>query len=182
MLIDEVKQVWAEADCLISQDKIEACIDELAAKITRDYRERTPVLVCVMNGGLTLAQKLSERLAFPHQMDFVHASRYGDETMGKELTWRAAPRADLLASRHVIIIDDIFDVGITLEAIHEAIDALAVASVASAVLVSKTKARTVEYTPRYVAAEIPDRYVFGMGMDYKGYLRHVQGIYAVKGL
>jgi hypoxanthine phosphoribosyltransferase len=118
------------------------------------------------------------RLGFPLRLDYVHATRYRGTTRGGELEWIKRPRTSL-RDEHVLIVDDIFDEGITLELIARHCRAQGARSVHSAVLVEKQRARQCDYRPDFVGLEVADRYVFGMGMDYKEYLRNVAGIYAV---
>lgn len=181
--IEEVLQVQAEADCLWTSEQIHAAIDSLAADLTRDYAGRNPVLLVVMTGGMMFASELMKRLDFPLSLDYVHASRYGTALSGASMTWKVAPGASL-EDRHVVIVDDILDEGNTLAALLRACEAQGTASLASVVLVDKLHDRKCApgLKAGYTALTVPDRYVFGFGMDYKGYLRNLPGIHAVKGM
>lgn len=175
---DQAVQVYERADRLYSEAQVEAALDRLAADITGVLADQDPILLCVMQGGLVPAGKLLPRLAFPLQLDYVHATRYEGATQGGELRWVARPRRDL-HGRSVLLIDDILDEGHTLAAIHEACRTLGAARVQSAVLVEKRHDRKAAYRADFIGLEVEDRYVFGYGMDYKGYLRNAPGIYAV---
>jgi hypoxanthine phosphoribosyltransferase len=133
-----------------------------------------------MSGAMIPAGILLSHLAFPRHIDYIHASRYRGETSGGELHWRVKPRYEL-QDRVVLIIDDILDEGLTLQAIIEDCKQLGAAEVYSAVLVKKLHQRNVGIEADFVGLEVADRYVFGFGMDYMEYLRNAPGIYAVKG-
>jgi hypoxanthine phosphoribosyltransferase len=177
---EEAKRVSEEAECLYTADEVQAAIDRLAAAITRRVNVQDPLILCVMTGGIILTGQLLPRLRFPLQLDYVHASRYANQTQGGQLTWIARPRVPL-KGRVVIAVDDILDEGITLAEIVKACKADGAAAVYSAVLVNKRHERKNGFNADFVGLEVDDRYVFGFGMDYKGYLRNAKGIFAVKG-
>jgi hypoxanthine phosphoribosyltransferase len=178
---EQVRQVLAEADCLYNQSEVERELDRLAEEITVRHANTNPVVLCVMTGALIPAGHLLTRLTFPLEVDYIHATRYAGQTRGGELNWQTEPDIDL-RDREIIIIDDILDEGVTLAAIVDYCHQQAASRVFTAVLVEKRHERKTGLRADYVGLEIEDRYVFGYGMDYKGYLRNVAGIYAVKGL
>lgn len=180
-LLTEIRQVRAEADCLFTVEQVEAALDRLAAEITAQYQNRNPLVLCVMNGGLIATAGLLQRLDFPLQSDYLHATRYRGETRGGELHWLREP-AHPLAGRAVIVVDDILDEGYTLAAIVEHCRAQGAASVESVALVEKQHTRKHGIEADYIGLAVEDRYVFGYGMDYKDYLRNAPGIFAVKDL
>jgi hypoxanthine phosphoribosyltransferase len=178
-----IRQVMAEADCLYSNAEVEVAIDTMAAAINSEMAESNPVVFCVMNGGLIFSGKLLPKLSFPLELSYLHATRYRNETSGGELFWKAKPEISFI-DRDVLIIDDILDEGHTLGAIIDFCRHAGARNVRIAVLVDKThdrKARP-DLKADYVGMPCVDRYVFGYGMDYKGYWRNAPGIYAVKGL
>jgi hypoxanthine phosphoribosyltransferase len=175
---DEVKAALADAERIHSAAAVDEALDRMADDLTRHYRDRDPVLVCVMTGGLIPAGHLLTRLEFPLQLDYVHATRYQGSTEGGELQWMAGPNLSL-EGRDVILVDDILDGGWTLATIKEELLARGAASVASVVLVSKRVSREVDIEADYVGLEVEDRYVFGFGMDYEEYHRNLRGIYAL---
>ncbi len=177
---EEAKRVSAEADCLYTSEQVQAAIDRLAVSITAAVNGNDPLILCVMTGGIILTGQLLPRLHFPLQLDYIHATRYANQTQGGQLTWIAKPRASL-RGRVVIAVDDILDEGITLAEIVKACKAEGAAAVYSAVLVNKRHDRKNGFNADFVGLEVDDRYVFGFGMDYKGYLRNAKGIFAVKG-
>ncbi|WP_068829704.1 hypoxanthine-guanine phosphoribosyltransferase [Pseudomonas sp. BMS12] len=181
--LSHIRQIMAEADCLFSEAQVEVAIDQVAAAINGELAESNPVVFCVMNGGLIFAGKLLPKLSFPLELSYLHATRYRSETTGGELFWKAKPEISFI-DREVLIIDDILDEGHTLAAIIEFCKHAGASKVHTAVLVDKDhdrKARP-DLKASYVGLSCEDRFIFGYGMDYKGYWRNAAGIYAVKGL
>ncbi|MFC3606878.1 hypoxanthine-guanine phosphoribosyltransferase [Stutzerimonas tarimensis] len=178
-----IRQVMVEADCLYNEEEVEAAIEAVAGQINAELAERNPVVFCVMNGGLIFSGKLLTKLHFPLELSYLHATRYRNQTSGGELFWKAKPEVSFI-DRHVLIIDDILDEGHTLSAIIEFCRHAGAAAVYTAVLVDKDHQRKAspDLKADYVGLSCEDRYVFGYGMDYKGYWRNAPGIYAVSGL
>ena len=181
--LTDMRDVMETADCLISQPEVERALDRMADEITRDLGDRLPVFYCVMNGGLITTGHLLTRLGFPLEVDYLHATRYRGGMRGGELFWRVSPEVPM-AGRDVVIVDDILDEGATLAAILDYCRQAGAASISTAVLVDKQHDRKAVPGLRadYCSLEVADRYVFGFGMDYKGYWRNAPGIYAPKGL
>nr|WP_300312480.1 hypoxanthine-guanine phosphoribosyltransferase [Halomonas sp.] len=181
--LDDMRDVMDNADCLISHDEVERALDRMADEITRDLGDKLPVFYCVMNGGLITTGHLMPRLGFPLEVDYLHATRYRGKTRGGELFWRVSPEIPM-AGRHVVIVDDILDEGATLAAILEYCREAGAQSVSTAVLVDKSHDRKAVpgLKADYCSLEVADRYVFGFGMDYKGYWRNAPGIFAPKGM
>lgn len=174
-------QAWAvyhAADCLHDRGAVEAALDRMAADIGTLLGVRDPLVLCPMTGAVVVTGQLLPRLDFPLTLDYLHATRYQGTLTGGALEWRARP-ATPLAGRHVLVVDDILDRGITLAAILAWCREQGAASVHSAVLVEKSCPREVPVAADFVALHAPDRYLFGFGMDWHGYLRNAPGIYAV---
>jgi hypoxanthine phosphoribosyltransferase len=170
-------EVLGRADCLYPAAAVEASLDSLATRITRELAGRDPLVVCVLTGGVVPFGKLLPRLQFPLEIDYVHATRYGQQLYGGQLQWIAGPRHEP-RGRTVLLVDDILDEGTTLAGIEARYRADGAAAVYKAVLVVKNRPRTHDVKIDFAGLEVPDRYVFGYGMDYKGYLRNAPGIYA----
>lgn len=177
---DDVTAVYNESDCLFDAANINAVLNQMAERITEDLKDKNPLILCVMTGGVIPTGHLLTRLTFPLQLDYVHATRYRGETKGGELHWLHEPSISM-ADREVLIVDDIFDEGVTLKAIADYCKNKGAAQVYSAVIVDKRHNRKTDFKVDYIGVEIEDRYLFGFGMDYKNYLRNINGIYAVKG-
>lgn len=177
--IEEINTVRAGADLLFTEFQVDQAFDRMARDITAKLRHSDPILICVLTGGITPAAKLMQRLDFPLVQDVIHASRYREKTSGSELEWISLPRYSL-RGRTVLIVDDILDEGLTLKAIDEFCSAQGAAAVYSAVLVEKILEHEKCYRAHFVGLEAENRYLFGCGMDYKGYWRNLPGIYACK--
>lgn len=178
-MLNEVQQVFSHAEVLFSESEVESAIDKMAETINLFLAERNPLFLCVMNGGIVLSGKLMTRLNFPLTVDAINASRYCNQTQGGEIEWIQKPRTDL-KNRTVLIVDDILDAGITLRAIYDFCHEQGASSIYSAVLVDKKSVYPKPIRADFVGLEVENRYIFGYGMDYKGYLRNAAGIYACK--
>ncbi|EDY86381.1 hypoxanthine-guanine phosphoribosyltransferase [gamma proteobacterium HTCC5015] len=180
--LNNAMKIYHTAQVLHDEATIAECLDKMAGKITLDYTGLDPLVLCVMNGGLYFTAELTKRLEFPMQVDYLHATRYGDDSVGKEVVWKAMPQAEV-AGRHVLVLDDILDEGYTLAAIQNALQEQGAASVRMAVLTEKQHDRRCEgVNAKYVGLQLPDRFVFGCGMDYKGYFRNLRAIYGIEGI
>ena len=176
---EELNAVLSRANLIYSAEQVSHAIDSMANQLNERLKDTQPLLLCVMNGALVFAGHLMTRLNCFPQVDYVHATRYGDQTSGSTLDWRAYPSNDL-SGRTVVILDDILDEGITLKAIVEYCREQGAKDVMTAVLVQKKHDRCVEgLESDYVGLEVEDKYVFGFGMDYQSQLRHLNGIYAL---
>ncbi len=174
-----VRQVLASASCLFTRLEVEQALDRLAAEIAASLADRDILLLCVMTGGLVPASELFLRLDFPVQLDYLHATRYHGTTGGSELRWVTHPLQSL-RDRVVLVVDDILDEGLTLAAIMDYCRAEGASAVYSVVLVEKLHDRKAsDLQADFVGLKVEDRYVFGYGMDYHGYLRNARGIYAI---
>ena len=174
------QQAWSvlgQADLLYSVDQVEKALDAMASSIIQKLAGTDPLVVCVMTGGVVPFGLLLPKLQFPLQIDYVHATRYGKKLQGGQLQWMSGPHQET-RDRTVLLIDDILDEGATLAGIEARYHAEGAREVYKAVLVMKDRARTHDVKVDFVGLEVPDRYVFGYGMDYKGYLRNAPGIYA----
>lgn len=179
--LEEIERVMAEADCLCSEEDVEGAIDRMAAEITIRLAAACPLVYAVMKGGMVIGGKLLPKLRFPLEADYLHATRYGDRLYGDELHWEVRPCRDM-SGRTVLLIDDILDEGATLAGIIDYCLDQGAEKVLTAVLVEKEHDRKVRgLTGDFVGLRLEDRYLFGYGMDYKGYWRNAPGIYALKG-
>lgn len=174
---EQYQGVRQRAELIVDAAQVEAAIDRMAAEITAACGDKDPLVLCVVTGGIITTGLMMPRLDFALRLDYVHASRYQGETSGGELRWRHRP-AEAIRGEHVLVVDDIFDEGITMAAIVDACHADGAASVQSAVLTEKVRPRATEYRPDIVGLTLPDRYVMGYGLDYRCYFRNAQGIFA----
>ena len=174
----EALAVRTAAVKLASADEIRVVLDRIAGEITEVLADSCPVLLAVMHGGVFTAVELSRRLEFPHEFDYVHASRYGKALTGGDLDWLVRPR-ETLRGRNVVVVDDILDRGRTLAAVLGALADIGVERAYSTVLVEKTIVAS-RPAADFVGLRVPDQYVFGCGMDYKGFWRGLPDVYAVR--
>lgn len=182
MTVDDANRVLAEADLLADETEVSAAIERLATEMTARLAGKRPVMLCVMNGALIFAGQLLTRLVFPLEVEYIHATRYGSRTEGGSLDWVVRPTRDL-EGRTVVLLDDILDEGVTLASIADYCTEAGAAEVLLAVLVDKRHNRKVkpDYRADFTGIETADRFLFGYGLDYKGFWRNAPGIYAVKG-
>jgi len=178
--IGEVQQVRTEAELLFSESEIEAALARMAGAIAAELADKNPLMLTIMVGGMLFAGELAKRMPIPMQLDYLHVTRYRGATSGGEVAW-LGKEPPPLAGRHLLIVDDILDEGHTLKAIVDFCYAQRAASVATAVLLDKHGARKAAIAADHVGFACPSRYVFGFGMDYKGYWRNLPAIYAVRG-
>ncbi len=170
----------AHATEIYSAAEVDAALDRMAAEITETVADSDPVILAVMQGGVFASTELCRRFEFPYQFDYVHGSRYGDQLEGGELNWRVPPSADL-AGRTVVIVDDILDRGLTLADLRLRLAKLGVRKVYSAVLVSKNLHDPIDRPAvDFIGVQADDIYLFGCGMDYKGYWRGIPSLFAVR--
>ncbi len=175
----EYATITANSDVLMSRTEIESAYKRLAEQLDEQFEGELPVILPVMMGGLIPAVGILRHLSIPHRLDYVHTSRYGHDTTGGELYWKVAP-SDSLKHQKVVVVDDIFDQGSTLEAVVNELNRLPVESVTTVVLARKRHDRvTTRLRPVLVGFEVPDRFVFGCGLDYHGGLRHLPDLHAI---
>jgi len=174
----QLQQVLDSADQLYSLVQIDSALDNLAERINQKFSDSNPLLLCVMNGSVVTAGHLLPKLNFPLELDYIHVTRYGEKTVGGELNWLHQPVSDL-KDRVVILLEDIFDRGVTLHALRQYCEQAGAKSVACVTLIDKIHTNKMGELPEFIGMTVPNRYVFGFGMDYKGYWRNAPGIYAV---
>lgn len=180
-LTDEtLRQIRDEAEMLHGPEAVTGALDRMADEITAALDGTLPIVICVLNGGIIPTGHLLTRLAFPLETDYLHATRYRGKTTGdREIVWLCKPHLNL-QGRTVLLVDDILDEGHTLKAISGYCRDSGAAQVYTAVLVEKHHDRRVSgMTADFVGLAVEDRYVFGCGMDYKGYLRNLNGIFTL---
>jgi hypoxanthine phosphoribosyltransferase len=164
---------------IASAREIARALERMAEEITADLAGADPVVLAVMHGGAFAAIELCRRLRFPYELDFVHVTRYARGTRGGEIEWRVRPSAEL-ARRTVLVVDDVLDRGYTLRALGAELEKVGVARQRTAVLVVKRVANP-RARPKvdYRGVEVEDVYLFGCGMDYRGYWRGLPALYAL---
>lgn len=176
------EQAWKmleEAEMICTAEEVDYAIARMAVEIGAALRDRYPLVLCVMNGALLFCGKLLPLLRFPLHLDYVHASRYGEQIDGRHVRWRVEP-GDQVQNRHVLVVDDILDEGNTLAAIKAKVLERGATSCRVAVLIDKAKAQPKPVATDFVGLRIPDRFVFGCGLDAYGSWRNLPALYALK--
>ncbi|WP_153108711.1 hypoxanthine-guanine phosphoribosyltransferase [Propionivibrio limicola] len=175
----EAKDLLANADLIYSAEEVAVAVSRVAGEITQKLGETFPLLLCVMSGGVPFAGQLMTQLNFPLDFDYLHVTRYGQDTSGGALSWRAAPWTPI-KGRTVIVIDDILDEGVTLAAVVDRLKHLGAKACYTAVATDKLNGKNKPIKADFVALTVPDRFVFGYGMDVRGAWRNLPAIYAMK--
>jgi len=177
--LDALWKVLKAADVVCSAEQTTAAVHRLADEITRQMAERFPLVLSVMGGGVVFTGQLLPLLHFPLEFDYVHVTRYRGSMQGGTIQWKVEPRP-LLAGRVVLEVDDILDEGHTMAATRDRILQEGAAAFYSAVLADKDIGREKPVRADFVGVTVPDRYVFGFGMDVESAWRNLPAIYAVK--
>ncbi len=167
-----------QAELICSADKVQAALQRVAREINAALADQHPLVLSVMGGAVVFSGQLLPLLDFPLEFDYLHVSRYGNGQQGGELHWKVAPRENV-AGRVVLVLDDILDEGETLHAIRQRVMELGAAKFYSAVFADKENGKTKPIHADFVGMELPDRFVFGYGMDIHGAWRNLPAIYAV---
>lgn len=177
--LQHAKDILASAEVIYTAEEVAAAVSRVAAEITEKLGETNPLLLCVMSGGIPFTGQLMTQLLFPLELDYLHVTRYGQETTGGALSWRSAPWTSV-KGRTVLVLDDILDEGLTLAAIIERLKELGAEACYTAVATDKLNGKKKPIQADFVALTVPDRFVFGYGMDVRGAWRNLPAIYAVK--
>jgi hypoxanthine phosphoribosyltransferase len=180
--IPDPKNAWRfleDSDRVASAQEVEDAIRRVAREIDARLSAAYPIVLVLMRGAVVFAGRLLPLLRFPLEIDYIDLSRYGTETRAREIAWRVAP-GESVRGRTVLALDDIVDGGNTLQAVRERVLALGAADFASAVLVEKDTGRPKPIAPDFVGLRVPDRFVFGCGMDARGYWRNLPEIRAMR--
>ena len=164
-----------------TEAQVRCAYDRLAAALQPVIDDDPCVLLGIMLGGMLPTARLATMLHGDYVLDYCHVSRYRGGEQGGAIKWLQPPRADL-KDRTVVLVDDIFDEGVTLEYATRRCLALGAGRVVSTVLVRKRHQRILtRLRPDYCGLEVDDRYVFGCGMDYRDHWRHLKDIWALTG-
>jgi hypoxanthine phosphoribosyltransferase len=175
----KARELLANADLIHSEATVQTALAEVAGRICERLADKNPLVLCVMTGGVIFCGQLLPKLQFPLDFDYLHATRYGPETQGGKISWRMAPWTSV-KGRSVLVVDDILDEGVTLAAVKESLTRLGAAEVLLAVFTDKQNGKAKPIAADFVGLPVPDRFVFGFGMDVDGAWRNLPAIYAMK--
>jgi hypoxanthine phosphoribosyltransferase len=167
-------------ELIISAEAIAARVIELGEQISKDYKDREPILIGVLNGAVFFFTDLIRALSIPCKMDFVRAASYG---ACKSSSGKIKLTKDVeipLEDRSVIIIEDIVDTGLTLHYMVQRIKGMAPESVKICALIDKLERRDEEITIDYCGFKVEEGFLVGYGLDYNEQYRYLPGIYELK--
>ena len=178
MTVEQARELWASSEEIVSAQEVQDSLDRMASEITDKMGNDFPLVLSVMGGAVVFTGMLLPKLQFPLEFDYIHLSRYNNKTVGGEMQWRVAPR-ESVKDRVVLVLDDILDEGETMAAIRQRIMDMGAKEFHAAVLCEKTLTKLKPMHPDFCGFKVPDRYVFGCGMDVKGYWRNLGAIRAL---
>ena len=177
--VESLWKVLSSAEMVCSAEQTTAAVRRLADEIARQMAERFPLVLSVMGGGVVFTGQLLPLLHFPLEFDYIHVTRYRGTMQGGTIEWKVEPRRSL-EGRVVLVVDDILDEGHTLAAIRERLLLQGATAFYSAVFADKDIGRSKPIRADFVGVTVPNRYVFGFGMDVEGAWRNLPAVYAVK--
>jgi hypoxanthine phosphoribosyltransferase len=178
----DLKEAWAfleDSDLIAGAEEVQAAVRRVAHEIEQRLAGAYPLVLAVMGGAVVFAGQVLPLLRFPLDFDYIHASRYGAATRGAGVDWKVSPPG-LAKGRTVLVLDDILDHGETMAVIRQRLLELGATQFYCAVLVEKQLDKPKPITADFVGLRIPDRFVFGCGMDAKGYWRNLPEIRAMR--
>lgn len=175
----QARDILSNAELLFTGEQVSAALHRVAQEINMTLADAHPLVLSVMGGAVVFTGQLLPLLDFPLDFDYVHVSRYGNAKQGGEMHWKVAPRENV-RGKVVLVVDDILDEGETIAAIKQRVMGLGATRFYSAVFADKDNGRNKPVRADFVGMTVPDRFVFGYGMDIHGAWRNLPAIYAVK--
>jgi hypoxanthine phosphoribosyltransferase len=177
--IRQAREILQQAELLYTHEQVQVALHKVAQQINASLADTHPLVLSVMGGAVVFSGQLLPLLNFPLDFDYVHVSRYGDSRHGGAMHWKVEPRENV-RGRVVLLLDDILDEGHTLSVLRERVLELGAGKCYSAVFADKQLGRRKPVQADFVGMELPNRFVFGYGMDIEGAWRNLPAIYAVK--
>ena len=175
----QTNDILNQAELIVSAEKVQAAVISVAQEINTVLADMHPLLLSVMGGAVVFTGQLLPLLTFPLDFDYVHVSRYGTKQQGGILHWKVVPRENV-TGRVVLVVDDILDEGETLAAVKQRVLDLGAAKFYSAVFADKRIGKVKPVRADFVGLELPNRFVFGFGMDIHGAWRNLPAVYATR--
>lgn len=175
---EEAFEILQQSEEVVPAASVNEAVVRMAGEIKAQIGDSFPLLLSVMGGAAVFTGMLLPKLDFPLEFDYIHLTRYRTGLQGGDMQWRVAP-AESVKNRVVLVLDDILDEGETMAAIRDRILALGASRFLCAVLCEKKVQKDKPLRPDFLGVEVPDRYVFGCGMDVKGYWRNLPAIRSV---
>ena len=164
---------------LVASDEIGEKVRELGERISEDYRDEEILLLGILRGAVVFLSDLMRCLELPCEIDFMEVSSYGVETTSSGVVRILKDLEEDITGRHVLIIEDIIDTGLTLSYLRRTLLARKPASLEICALLSKPSRRQVDLEVRYLGFDVPDEFVVGYGIDYAGAYRNLPDIHAL---
>ncbi len=168
-----------EAQLVCDAARVQTEVARMAREISAQLADEFPVVLAVMGGAAIFVGQLLPQLAFPLEFGAIEVTRYNNDIQGREVTWRLPPR-DNVRGRTVVVVDDILDEGVTLAAIRQRLVEMGALRVLTAVFADKDLGREKPIKADFIGVTVPNKYVFGFGMDAYGLWRNLPAIYALK--
>jgi hypoxanthine phosphoribosyltransferase len=167
------------ADVLIPASDIQEKVREIGARINEDYRGKKPLLVGILRGAVVVLADLMRNVDLACEIDFMEVGSYGMGSTSSGVVRILKDLEEDITGRHVLIVEDIIDTGLTMSYLHDLLLTRKPASLESVVLLSKPSRRQVDIDVKYVGFEVPDVFVVGYGIDYAGAYRNLPDILAL---
>jgi hypoxanthine phosphoribosyltransferase len=175
----QAREALQAAELLFSEEQVQVALRRVAQEINEQLADQHPLVLSVMGGAVVFTGQLLPLLTFPLDFDYVHVSRYGSAQQGGEIHWKVAPRENV-RGKVVLVVDDILDEGETMAAIKQRVLDFGASAFYSAVFAEKNNGKQKPVHADFIGLTVPDRFVFGYGMDLHGVWRNLPAIYAVK--
>lgn len=169
----------AIGETLVSREDLQSRIAELGAEISRDYEGRELIMVGVLKGAVLFLADLMRHIEVPCEIDFMAVSSYGSQTETSGVVRILKDLDAPISDRHVLIVEDIIDSGLTLQYLMRNLKARNPASLAACALLTKPERLRVDLSPRYVGFEIPNRFAIGYGLDHAQKYRNLDFVAAL---
>ena len=177
--LEKAWRILDTAEQLCSAVVVSDAVARIAQEVYDRLRDSNPLVLGVMRGSVVFAGQLLPLLNFPLEFDYLDVTRYRDATRGGAITWRVSPGTQV-QGRVVLVVDDILDEGQTLAAIREKMLAAGAQAFYSAVFAEKETGRAKPVSADFIGVRLPNRFVFGFGMDVNGAWRNLPAVYALK--
>ncbi len=176
---EQANAALLKSEIIFTEQQVQTAVLRMAKEINDAMAEVHPLVLSVMGGAVVFTGQLLPLLTFPLDFDYVHVSRYGNGQQGGEMNWKVAPQENV-RGRVVMVVDDILDEGETLHAVRQRVMALGATQFYSAIFADKMNGKSKPIRADFVGIQVPDRFVFGYGMDIHGAWRNLPAIYATR--
>jgi hypoxanthine phosphoribosyltransferase len=174
MVDDKIQEI------LITEGTIQNRVRELGEELSRDYADKNPILISILKGGAYFLADLTRAMNIPLMIDFLVVNSYGDSQETSGIVRLVKDLKEDIRQRHVILVEDIIDTGLTVDYLVNLLRTRQPASLEVCALLSKPDRRKIQVSVKYLGFEVPDKFVVGYGLDYKQYYRNLPFICVLK--